>query len=213
MSDVGSKQIIGLAAESLLAAIVDSSNDAIISKDLNGVITSWNKAAERIFGYTDAEAVGQSISMVIPPERAREETQILEQIRKGARVEHFETVRSRKNGEMFDVSVMVSPVKDRNGTIIGASKIARDITDQKRALERLATAEERFRVTLSSIGDAVIATDLESRVTFINKVAEELTGWSEVEAIGKPLKVVSILSTSFHASQRTIPWQRCSGRE
>src|SRR6185503_604967 len=179
-----------MSAASLLAAIVDSADDAIVSKDLEGVITSWNRAAERIFGYSEEEVIGRPITILIPADRIHEETEILRRIGRGERVEHFNTVRRKKNGERIDVSVTVSPVRDRSGALIGASKIARDITEHRRDLERLAAAEERFRVTLESIGDGVIATDLQSRVTFMNKVAEELTGWPEPDAMNKPLNVV-----------------------
>jgi PAS domain S-box-containing protein len=117
----------------LLAAIVDSSDDAIISKDLNGVVTSWNPGAERLFGYTGSEMIGQNITMLMPPERVDEEPQILARIRSGERVDHFETVRRRKDGTLLDISLTISPVRDEHGTIIGASKIARDITERKRA--------------------------------------------------------------------------------
>jgi PAS domain S-box-containing protein len=117
----------------LLSAIVDSSDDAIISKDLNGIITSWNKSAERLFGYTAAEAVGNSIAdLLIPADRQDEEPSILERLRRGERVDHFETIRRRKDGTLLDISLTISPVKDANGRIIGASKIARDISDRKR---------------------------------------------------------------------------------
>ena len=118
-----------------LAAIVESSDDAIVSKDLNGVIASWNKGAERIFGYTAAEAVGRSIMMLIPPDRHDEEPEILGRIRRGERIDHYETVRRRKDGTLLDVSLTVSPVMDGQGKVVGASKIARDITAQ-RALAR-----------------------------------------------------------------------------
>ena len=122
----------------MLGAIVDSSDDAIISKDLNGIITSWNNAAEHLFGYTASEAVGQSITMLIPPDRLDEETHILERLKAGARVDHFETIRVRKDGSRRDVSLTISPVKSADGrTVVGASKIARDITDRKRAEEAL----------------------------------------------------------------------------
>jgi PAS domain S-box-containing protein len=116
-----------------LAAIVASSDDAIISKDLNGVITSWNKSAERIFGYTAEEALGQHITLIIPEERRAEEVQILKRLRQGERVDHFHTVRARKDGSSLDVSVTISPVRDSAGQVIGASKVARDITDLKHA--------------------------------------------------------------------------------
>src|SRR5712672_1006467 len=116
-----------------LAAIVTSSDDVIVSKTLEGVITSWNPAAERILGYTAEEAVGKNIKLIIPPDRQAEEDDILARIRRGERVEHFETVRLTKDGRPIDVSLTVSPVRDDAGRVIGASKIARDITEQKRS--------------------------------------------------------------------------------
>jgi PAS domain S-box-containing protein len=129
-SEAGSRLESELAR---LAAIVESSDDAIISKDLNGVIMSWNNAAERIFGYTAAEAVGQPVTMLMPKDRVNEEPGILEQIRRGEKVDHYETVRRHKDGRRLDISLTVSPIINRNGVIIGASKIARDITERKRA--------------------------------------------------------------------------------
>ena len=114
-------------------AIVDSSDDAIISKDLNGIITSWNTSAERLFGYSAAETVGRSITLLIPPDRLDEERDILARLRRGERVSHFETLRRRKDGSLINISLTISPVKNGQGVIIGASKIARDITEQKRA--------------------------------------------------------------------------------
>ena len=115
-----------------LAAIIDSSDDAIVSKTLDGVITSWNRGAERIFGYRAAEAVGQRISLIIPRERLAEEDAVLAQILRGEKVDHFETVRQAKDGRLIDISLTVSPVRDSAGRIIGASKIARDITERRR---------------------------------------------------------------------------------
>ena len=127
----------------LLSAIVDSSEDAIVSKDLNGIITSWNRSAERLFGYTTAEAVGQPVAtLLIPADRQREELEILSRLRRGERVDHFETKRSRKDGTLLDISLTISPVKDTRGNIIGASKIARDITEQIRNREALKKANE-----------------------------------------------------------------------
>jgi PAS domain S-box-containing protein len=121
----------------LLAAIVDSSDDAIISKDLNGIVTSWNRSAERIFGYTASEMIGQPITVLMPPDRIAEESQILARIIKGECLDHFETVRRRKDGRLIDIALTISPVRNRDGTVIGASKIARDITDKRRAADEL----------------------------------------------------------------------------
>jgi PAS domain S-box-containing protein len=132
-------------AASLLSAIIDSSDDAIISKDLNGVITSWNRSAERLFGYTAAEAVGQPVAtLLIPADRQEEEPEILSRLRRGERVEHFETKRRRKDGSLLDISLTISPVKDAHGNIIGASKIARDITEQIRNRDALKKANEEL---------------------------------------------------------------------
>ena len=140
-------------ARAKLAAIVESSDDAIISKDVNGIIQSWNAGAERIFGYRAEEAVGQPLlTLLIPPERAAEEAMILERIRRGERIDHYETVRRRKDGSLLDVSLTVSPVIDDRGRIVGASKIARDVTERKRAeddLRRANAALEQFAYSAS----------------------------------------------------------------
>jgi PAS domain S-box-containing protein len=130
--------------ESLLAAIIGSSDDAIVSKDLNGIVTSWNHGAERIFGYTAEEMVGQPILRVIPPDRQQEEPKILEQLKLGNRIDHFETVRMRKDGSLVDVSLTISPIRRADSTIVGASKIARNITAQKAALRQMTEANERL---------------------------------------------------------------------
>ncbi len=132
-------------AAALLSAIVDSSEDAIVSKSLNGIITSWNKGAERLFGYTAPEAIGQPITLLIPPDRLDEEPKIIERLERGERVDHFETLRRRKDGTLLDISLTISPIKDRNENIVGASKIARDITDRKRAEAEQKRIEEELR--------------------------------------------------------------------
>ena len=144
-------------ASSLLSAIVESSDDAIVSKDLNGVITSWNKGAERLFGYTAEEAVGQSIAILIPLERRDEEPAILARLRRGERVEHFQTIRVRKDGSRLNISLTVSPVKDADGRIVGASKVARDITElvrQGEALQAANAALERANADLQQFADS-----------------------------------------------------------
>ena len=157
----------------LLASIVESSEDAIISKDINGLVTSWNKGAERIFGYSAEEMIGRPISTIAPEDHIDEMPRILERIRQGNRIEHFETVRRARNGTLVNISLTVSPVRDATGRIIGASKIARDITAQVRARVEIAEQRERLRITLSSIGDAVIATDTRGYVNYMNPVAEK----------------------------------------
>ena len=143
-----------------VAAIVESSDDAIVSKNLDGVITSWNKGAERIFGYSAEEAIGQPITIVIPHDRLDEEPAFLTRIRRGERIDHFETIRQQKNGSLIAVSLSVSPVKNAEGKIVGAAKIARDITEQKRSQERIATlaqeAEHRSKNLLSIVQATVM---------------------------------------------------------
>jgi PAS domain S-box-containing protein len=133
-------------AESRLTAIVHSSDDAIVSKDLNGIVRSWNPAAQRLFGYTSEEAIGRSITLIIPPERLAEEDDVLRRMRRGEAVDHFETVRVRKDGTRIDISLTTSPVRNAAGEIIGASKIARDISDRKRVEAERAALLERERL-------------------------------------------------------------------
>ncbi len=159
-----------------LAAIVESSDDAIVSKDLNGTIKSWNRGATRLFGYTAEEAIGKSITILIPPDRLDEEPKILQRIRQGERVEHFETVRRRKDGSLVDISLTISPIKDRLGRVIGASKIARDITDRKAAEAKLQANERRLQDLLSAIPAAIYTTDAEGKITYFNEAAVELAG-------------------------------------
>ncbi len=168
-----------------LAAIVDSSDDAIITKDLDGIIQSWNPGAERLFNYAAGEVVGRPITILIPPENQDEEIRILERIRRGERIDHFETVRLAKGGQRLELSLTISPVRGRFGELIGASKIARDISERRRAAEVLAAEREWLDRTLQSIGDAVIATDAHGKIVFLNPVAERLTGWTSADARGR----------------------------
>jgi PAS domain S-box-containing protein len=160
----------------LLAAIVESSDDAIISKNLDGVITSWNKGAERLFGYTPEEAIGQSIMLIIPADRRDEEKGIIDRIRRGERVEHFETVRVRKDGNTVDIALTISPVRDAGDRVIGASKVARDITERKRAENALCQSEARFRILSEKLESEVHARtkELEERNTDVVRQSEQL---------------------------------------
>ena len=172
--------------ESLLAAIVESSDDAIVSKDLNGVITSWNRGAELIFGYSPDEVIGKSITIIIPQERLQEEPRILEQIRKGEKIDHFETVRRRKDGSQVEVSLSVSPVRNSAGEIIGASKIARNISDRKFATRQMS----RLVAIVESSDDAIIGKDLDGIITTWNRGAEALFGYTADEAIGESVTIL-----------------------
>lgn len=165
----------GIETHRLLASIVESSDDAIISKDLNGIITSWNKGAERIFGYSAEEAVGRPIAILAPP-GVDDMPGILEQIRQGRRVDHYETVRRRKDGQLLNVSLTVSPVRDGLGRIVGASKIARDITERKLAEETLAAQAERLARSNADLQQFayVSAHDLQEPLRGISAMSELL---------------------------------------
>jgi two-component system CheB/CheR fusion protein len=178
---------------SLLAAIIHDSDDAIATKTLDSVVTSWNRGAERIFGYTAAEIVGRPITILFPPDRLGEETEFLLRLSRGEHVDHYETVRLRKDGRLIDISVTLSPLRDEAGTIFGISKIARDISLRKRAETVLREQLEFWRVALASIGDGVIVTDAARQVIFINHEAELLTGWSENAAAGRPLADIFVI--------------------
>ena len=169
-----------------LAAIVESSDDAIISKDLNGYVTSWNAAAERMFGYTAGEIIGRHITTIIPAARRAEEDYVLSRIRAGIRIEHFETVRCRNDGTLIEVSLTVSPIRADDGTIIGASKIARDIGD-RRLTERDA---QRLAAIVASSDDAIVSKDLNSTILTWNAAAEEIFGYSAEEAIGHHIGMI-----------------------
>ncbi len=184
-NDITERQRTERAAR-LLASIVDSSDDAIISKDLNGIITSWNHSAERLFGYTADEAVGKSITILIPADRLPEETLILSRLRQGVRIDHFETVRRRKDGSFLDISLTVSPVKDARGIVVGASKVARNITESKLA----EGAALLLGAIVNSSDDAIISKDLNGIINSWNTGAERLFGYTAAEVIGKPITIL-----------------------
>lgn len=171
-------------ANAFRASIVDSSDDAIVTKSLDGLITSWNAGAERLFGYTAAEAVGRPITMLIPPDRQDEEPKIIEQLGRGEPVHHFETQRVRKDGTLVDISLTVSPVKDSDGRVIGASKVARDITASKRVEDALRQSEERFRMLADNMAQLAWTCDVLGNVTWYNRRWLEYTGMSFEEMKG-----------------------------
>lgn len=158
-----------------LAAIIESADDAIISKSLEGIITSWNKGAERIFGYTADEVIGKPITIIIPPDHLNEEPAILARLRAGERIEHFETIRMRKDGKRLDISLTVSPIKGPHGRVVGASKVARDITVRKNNERMLHEQAEALR-TLNKVGELISAElDLHKTVQAVTDAATELT--------------------------------------
>jgi PAS domain S-box-containing protein len=161
--------------DALLAAIVESSEDAIISKNLEGTVTSWNEGARRLFGFAAEEVVGQPGSRVIPNSHSDEEAQILARIRQGERVEHYETIRRHKDGGLVDVSLTISAIRDGNGRIIGLSKIARDITEKKKAEAeaRDALAQLQEQAALLELAP-VLVRDLESRIVLWTRGATNL---------------------------------------
>jgi PAS domain S-box-containing protein len=169
-----------------LAQVVESSDDAIVSKDLNGIITSWNRAAERTFGYSAAEAVGRSIRMIIPADRQSEEDLVLARIRAGESVAHFDTIRQRKDGTLIPISLTVSPIRDQAGNVVGASKIARDTSDRKRA----AVAARRLAAVIESSDDAIVTKTLDGIIMSWNPAAERMFGYTEAEAIGQSIRML-----------------------
>jgi PAS domain S-box-containing protein len=181
------KLLLGGASEeraertrSLLAAIVDSSDDAILSKNLDGIISSWNRGAERIFGYTAEEAIGRHITLIVPLERHAEESDILDRIGRGERVDHFHTIRKRKDGGLLDVSLTISPVRDSSGRVIGASNVARDVTAQKEADKALRESEQRLRVVTDTTPIMVWMAGTDKLCYYFNK------GW--LDFVGRTLE-------------------------
>ena len=174
-------------AQPKLAAIVESSDDAIISKDLNGIISSWNTAAERIFGYSAQEAIGQPITIIIPPELHEEEAQILKRLRNGERIEHFETVRVTKAGKRINISLTVSPIKDSSGRVTGASKIVRDITESRTIEKELREKQELLRAAFTQTYSFMAILSKDGTIVDANRAALEGTGFTRDEAIGNKL--------------------------
>jgi PAS domain S-box-containing protein len=169
-----------------LAAIVESSDDIIVSKDLNGTITSWNKGDERILGYTAEEIVGQHISALMPEAQLEDTGKILDKVRRGEGVDHYETKRRTKDGRIIDVSLTVSPIRNAYGEIIGASKVGRDITERQRAHE----VKERLAAIIESSDDLILSLDLEGIITSWNRAAERILGYTAEEAVGQHIALL-----------------------
>jgi PAS domain S-box-containing protein len=180
-----------------LAAIVESSDDAIVSKTLDGVIRSWNSGAERIFGYTAEEAVGRPITLIIPPERHDEEPAILERLRCGERVEHFETVRVAKDGRRLDISLTISPICDAEGHVIGASKVARDITERKRAENALRRSERELSEFFENAAVGLHWAGPDGTILRANRTELALLGYTAEEYVGRNI-------AEFHADPGVI---------
>jgi PAS domain S-box-containing protein len=170
------------AEELYLAAIVQASDDAIIGETLDGTIVSWNKGAEKVYGYKAEEIVGHSISTLVPADKTDELPGIMKQLRRGQRIESYETTRVHKDGHLIDVSVTISPVKNREGKVVGASAVARDITERKQAEAALRLSEERFRVALKGAPVIVFTQDLQLRYTWINS---PVLAWERQDYVGK----------------------------
>jgi len=194
-----------------LAAIVESSEDAIVSKDLNGIVTSWNKAAERIFDWKAEEIIGQPILLIIPPELHDDEPRILSRIRAGERIEHFETIRVRKDGERLNISLTISPIRDQEGKIIGAAKIARDITQQKKLEAAIQTSERLASVgRLAATVAHEINNPLEAVTNFIY-LAKQQPGLSD-KIIRYLTYADQELGRVAHIAQQTLGFYRDSSQ-
>jgi two-component system sensor kinase FixL len=178
------------ATPGLLAAIVESSEDAIVGKTLDGLVTSWNKAAERIFGYRAAEMLGQPIAILAAPGITDEMTRILEAVRRGERIVHYETRRRRKDGRIIDVALTISPIRDAAGRIVGASKIARDITDAKRTTVALSEKEALLRSILDTVPDGLVVIDERGIIQSFSAGAERLFGYTADEVCGRNVSLL-----------------------
>jgi PAS domain S-box-containing protein len=189
--------VLALNATQRISAIVESSDDAIVSKNLDGVITTWNRGAERIFGYSAEEVIGKSVNILIPPDRQEEEPAIIARIRHGERIEHYETVRVHKHGRRIDISLTVSPVRNAEGKIIGASKIARDITDRKRADEALHRTEKEFRDCIENARVGMHWVGPDGIIIWANRTEIEMLGYAAEEYIGRHI-------AEFHADKPVI---------
>ena len=196
-----------------LAAIVESSDDAIISKRLDGTVMSWNAAAEKMFGYMSDEMTGKSITKLFPLDKTHEEPELIEKLKHNQKIKHYETERITKENRRIQVSVSLSPIKNANGEIVGASKIIREITEVKALRKTIELEHERLKVTMDSIGDAVITTDRQGRIQYLNPIAEKLTGWSLSEAFGLPSSEVFNIVDETSREVATNPITQCLSQD
>jgi len=173
-----------------LAAIAESSDDAIIGKDLSGIVTSWNRAAEAMFGYTADEIIGHAITMILPPDRIYEETYILERVCRGERLVHFETLRRCKDGRIIPVSLTISPIRDDDGKIVGVSKIARDLSEAQRADQELQRREALLRSILDTAPDALVVIDEHGLIQSFSVAAGRLFGFGSEEVLGRNVSLL-----------------------
>ncbi len=178
------------AVNSRLAAIVTSSDDAIVGKTIDGIVTDWNGGAEKIFGYLATEMIGKPLAILLPPGKENEEREILALIRNGEKVDHFETRRRRKDGTIIDVSVTISPVWDSEGALIGASKVARDITHSKRALAELHEREAHLKSVLDTVPDAMVVIDTAGIMQSFSATAEKLFGYESPDVVGQNVSML-----------------------
>ena len=192
-----------------LASIIDGSEDAIICKSLDSTVLSWNASAENMFGYKAEEIVGKPITAIFPKNKVDEELFLIKKIKNNLHIKHYETERLHKDGSVINISVSLSPIKNTSGEIVGVSKIARDITIQKQLEQSLAGEHERLRVTMDSIGDAVITTDKKGNVQYLNPIAQELTGWNALEAKDQPLQHVFNIINETTRTRCVNPVELC----
>ena len=173
-----------------LAVILDASDDAIVRTTMDRVITSWNRAAERMFGYTAAEVVGRHVSLFLPPDRMAEEEDLLARVRRGERIEHFETVRRAKDGRLVEVLVSISPIVNAEGTIIGVSSIGRDIGDRHRAERALRESEDTAQALIDSAAEGIVVVDDRGLIVRVNGQVETMFGYAESEMLGQPMEML-----------------------
>jgi two-component system sensor kinase FixL len=197
LTDIGARRSTQ-AENSRLAAIVSSSDDAIIGKTMQGIVTDWNRGAELIFGYSAQDMIGKPIAVLLPPGKEDEELEILSRVREGERIDHFETRRRRKDGKIIDVSVTISPVHDSEGRLIGASKVARDITSASRAQQELREREAHLQSVLDTVPDAMVVIDVKGKIQSFSNTAQRLFGYAADEVLGRN---VSMLMPEPYRSQ------------